>query len=499
MKKRFIFLLLTVIFGFGFSTKVNATTVYVESSTSNSTLYGWLVNENYDKVILNSDVNLSCFSNMYAVNPINGKEKTIDLNGHKLSLGPNTSCGLELNGLSTDGTINIIDSSSEKTGELANQIVVRNCRNDSCHNLTVNIIGGKYTAPTFIKFADDVSGNETYTTKDISLNISNITFTGNLFLKNYSKKLSFGNMYFKPITTMDFTNYEKEIPLSEVIADGYKVVGKDGVISLDTNMKNVVLDGSNLYIAKDIDIIDMQNFSNKNLNYEKEIQNLKLKNPTNDDITIKSITIDNDENFELNGTGTININANQSIISDYTISPKSGLSVGDYKTNVILIDENGNTYVDTISFKVENMKVNKPSLTSSLLFDYDETEHEVTFSNFDNSSMEITGNKATEVGDYTVTISLKDGYCWNDETRDDVVYNWNIRNVNEIENIKIIGNSFLNVNKTSSLKAIINPSDATYKEVTWSVENGTGEATIDQNGLLTAVKVGTVKVKVTAN
>ena len=43
------------------------------------------------------------------------------------------------------------------------------------------------------------------------------------------------------------------------------------------------------------------------------------------------------------------------------------------------------------------------------------------------------------------------------------------------------------------------PSNATDKTVTWSVENKTGNASISDTGLLTAISVGTVTVKATAN
>ena len=51
---------------------------------------------------------------------------------------------------------------------------------------------------------------------------------------------------------------------------------------------------------------------------------------------------------------------------------------------------------------------------------------------------------------------------------------------------------------TLQFTAVVLPIDAADKSVVWSVENGTGEATIDQNGLLTAVADGTVIVKVAA-
>ncbi|MBN1388709.1 MAG: Ig-like domain-containing protein [Bacteroidales bacterium] len=52
---------------------------------------------------------------------------------------------------------------------------------------------------------------------------------------------------------------------------------------------------------------------------------------------------------------------------------------------------------------------------------------------------------------------------------------------------------------TLQLNAEILPIDATNKSVTWSVINGTGEATISAIGLLTAVANGKVKARATAN
>jgi uncharacterized protein YjdB len=54
-------------------------------------------------------------------------------------------------------------------------------------------------------------------------------------------------------------------------------------------------------------------------------------------------------------------------------------------------------------------------------------------------------------------------------------------------------------NGTLQLTAIVSPSDASNKNVTWSVTNGTGQATINTSGLLSAVANGTVTAKATAN
>ena len=54
-------------------------------------------------------------------------------------------------------------------------------------------------------------------------------------------------------------------------------------------------------------------------------------------------------------------------------------------------------------------------------------------------------------------------------------------------------------NGTLQMSAHIDPHDATNQSVVWSVINGTGAASIDQNGLLTAIADGTVTVKAVSN
>ncbi len=54
-------------------------------------------------------------------------------------------------------------------------------------------------------------------------------------------------------------------------------------------------------------------------------------------------------------------------------------------------------------------------------------------------------------------------------------------------------------NGTLQLTATVAPTTATNKTVTWSVVNGTGQATINTTGLVTAVANGTVTARATAN
>ncbi|MZQ80540.1 MAG: cell wall-binding protein, partial [Bacteroidales bacterium] len=54
-------------------------------------------------------------------------------------------------------------------------------------------------------------------------------------------------------------------------------------------------------------------------------------------------------------------------------------------------------------------------------------------------------------------------------------------------------------NGTLALTATVTPANATNKSVTWSITNGTGQATINSSGVVTAVSNGTVTARATAN
>ena len=72
-----------------------------------------------------------------------------------------------------------------------------------------------------------------------------------------------------------------------------------------------------------------------------------------------------------------------------------------------------------------------------------------------------------------------------------------------VSSISVGGNGGVNTINTNGgslqMNATILPSNASNSSVTWSVLNGSGEATINSSGLLTAVSNGTVTVVATAN
>jgi len=72
-----------------------------------------------------------------------------------------------------------------------------------------------------------------------------------------------------------------------------------------------------------------------------------------------------------------------------------------------------------------------------------------------------------------------------------------------IENISIIdtlaNDTIKGIGTKLTLKTAINPENATDQSISWSVENITGKASIDANGLLTTISQGTINVVVKAN
>ena len=68
----------------------------------------------------------------------------------------------------------------------------------------------------------------------------------------------------------------------------------------------------------------------------------------------------------------------------------------------------------------------------------------------------------------------------------------------EVTSITVSGASSVAVDASSQMSAAVLPEDALLTDVRWSVVNGTGEAAIDETGLLTGVVEGTVTVVASA-
>ncbi|WP_413374174.1 S-layer homology domain-containing protein [Paenibacillus taichungensis] len=67
-----------------------------------------------------------------------------------------------------------------------------------------------------------------------------------------------------------------------------------------------------------------------------------------------------------------------------------------------------------------------------------------------------------------------------------------------VNSIAVSGSNSVQVGQSTPLTASILPADATNRSIVWTVQNGTGKATIDTNGVLTGTSAGTVLVQAKA-
>lgn len=71
--------------------------------------------------------------------------------------------------------------------------------------------------------------------------------------------------------------------------------------------------------------------------------------------------------------------------------------------------------------------VAKPTFSGGSSFTYTGSTITPSVNNFETTYMTRSGTyQATNVGNYSITYTLKSGYCWNDDTTSDVVLNWYI-------------------------------------------------------------------------
>ena len=155
--------------------------------------------------------------------------------------------------------------------------------------------------------------------------------------------------------------------------------------------------------------------------------------------------LNNNEEFTYDGTpkmptGTISVDAGTIDVSDLEVkyegtgstnynSVTAPTNVGTYKVTY-KVPEANTSYVGTYSveFSIKKAGLEKVTLVEDT-FEYTGDEIVTEDSNFDQNKMNFYGDiKATNVGNYSITVSLKDkdNYEWKDGTITDLVLNWSI-------------------------------------------------------------------------
>ena len=161
------------------------------------------------------------------------------------------------------------------------------------------------------------------------------------------------------------------------------------------------------------------------------------------DVNISGLS--NNETFTYDGnpkmpTGTISVNAGTVNVSDLEVkyqgtgttsynSATAPTNAGTYTVTYKVPDTNTNyTGTFSVAFTIKKAQLEKVTLVEDT-FEYTGDEIVSEESNFDPNKMNFSGDiKATNVGNYSITVSLKDkdNYEWKDGTTTDLVLNWSI-------------------------------------------------------------------------
>ena len=161
------------------------------------------------------------------------------------------------------------------------------------------------------------------------------------------------------------------------------------------------------------------------------------------DVNITGLS--NNETFTYDGnpkmpTGTISVNAGTVNVSDLEVLYKgtgsttysdttAPTNAGTYTVTYKVPDTNANyTGTFSVAFTIVKAQLEKVTLVENT-FEYTGDEIVSQDNNFDSTKMNVSGDiKATNVGNYSITVSLKDkdNYEWKDGTTTDLVLNWSI-------------------------------------------------------------------------
>ena len=205
------------------------------------------------------------------------------------------------------------------------------------------------------------------------------------------------------------------------------------------------------------------------------------------DVNITGLS--NNETFTYDGntkkpTGTISVNAGTINVSDLEVlyegtgstsysSATAPTNAGTYTVTYKVPDTNTNyTGTFSVAFTIKKAQLEKVTLVENT-FEYTGDEIVSDGSNFDSTKMNVSGDiKATNVGNYSITVSLKDkdNYEWKDDsTTTDLVLNWSITQATPNYTIP----TGLTSVKGKTLKDVILPGRFTWNDTSTALTAGT--------------------------
>jgi uncharacterized protein YjdB len=211
-----------------------------------------------------------------------------------------------------------------------------------------------------------------------------------------------------------------------------------------------------------------------------------------------------------NGTGQASINASGQVtaIANGTVTAKATANDGSGVTGNLTITISGQV------IPVTGITVTGAGGISTITTDNGTLQLIATLSPENATNKSVTWSIQNETGQASISASGKvtaiaNGTVTAKATANDgssVAGNLTITisgQVIPVTNITVTGaggaTTITSDNGTLQLNATVTPENATNKSITWSIQNGTGQASISASGLLTAIANGTVTAKATAN
>ena len=210
----------------------------------------------------------------------------------------------------------------------------------------------------------------------------------------------------------------------DAINDEYKAV-KEGTVIMTVTAAKMDLGGSNAP------------------EWKETTKEFKVHVVNKTDVNIGGLS--NNETFTYDGnpkkpSGTVSVNAGTVNVSDLEVlykgtgstsynSATAPTNAGTYTVTYKVADSNSDyTGTFSVAFTIKKAQLDKVTIVKDT-FEYTGDEIVPQDSNFDLNKMNFSGDiKATNVGNYSITVSLKDkdNYEWKDGTTTDLVLNWSI-------------------------------------------------------------------------
>lgn len=397
------------------ATSVNAETVRTASDLEELKS---LMNDNVDVIKLNADITAS--DTLWW--PINGGNKTLDLNGFSINSSQEIMFKIFYYG---DYTAKVINSSNSTSGKIN-------------HTYTAdygkifyldNAISGKNKT----LYIDGVELNESG--RAITILCFDNDSTDNLIVKNVNSKsfdfssgfdkYEFSNTVVRPIGIASRASLvvgNPKITVKDILGDNqeiyYQAFDRVGGNMISSGVADESLLVTNLWTNNTSDGQDnaitvrykngftVSNVElNKTYGYTETTETAKeisIKNRGTSDLQIKNVSVDSSNFTIVNGSQT-NLSAGATDTT-WKIKAKDGLSKGVYTATITVTDMSDNTYVSTVTLTVGAKELTRLGIGG--------VNSTITYG--DSYTPTLTGTTELGVGDYTIKYAKKVGESYQD-------------------------------------------------------------------------------------